>query len=48
MFELAFQNLRERGDLSQLLQALPLLAYTILAPFMGAEAASAFVATKTG
>lgn len=48
MFELAFRELRERGDLEQLLQSLPLLTYTILAPFMGAEAASAFVATKTG
>jgi AcrR family transcriptional regulator len=48
MFELAFQDLREHGDLEQLLKSLPLLAYTILAPFMGAEAASAFMGTKTG
>ena len=34
------------GDLELLLQSLPLLAYTILTPFMGAEAAAEFVAAK--
>lgn len=48
MFELAFQNLHERGGLERLLESLPLLTFTILAPFIGAEAASDFVATKAG
>jgi AcrR family transcriptional regulator len=47
MFELVFRELRDRGDLQQLLQALPTLAYITLAPFVGADAAGEFVAEKS-
>lgn len=46
MFELAFRDLRERGELTQLLRSLPLLTHTILVPFMGAEDATEFVEGK--
>ncbi len=46
MFELAFRELRERRSVDGLLQILPQLAYMILAPFMGPEAAGEFVEAK--
>lgn len=46
MFELAFRELYERRSAEQLLSAMPRFAYTILAPFIGPEAAADFVTTK--
>lgn len=46
MFELIFEELYERRSAEQLLGRLPLLVYTILAPFMGPPDAQQFVAAK--
>lgn len=46
MFELAFAELRKRRSAEGLLEILPLLAYLILAPFMGSKEASEFVEGK--
>ena len=46
MFELAYRELRERRSAEMLPRVLPEVAYMILAPFMGPEAASEFVEGK--
>jgi AcrR family transcriptional regulator len=46
MYERAYEELRETKRADCLLQALPQFVYVILAPFMGPEAASDFVAGK--
>jgi AcrR family transcriptional regulator len=47
IFELAFRELRELRDAEQLFERLPQLAFLVLAPFMGARAASTFISEKT-
>jgi AcrR family transcriptional regulator len=47
MFEVAYRELREHRKAERLLELVPLLAYAILAPFMGPKAATDFVQSKT-